>query len=181
MYDIRTRGGAPSRVRGEMASRNEDELAAPESPKERVDRELGELLQEIRVVLPGIQVLLAFLLTVPFAQRADALEGPERRIYFLAVVSSAIAVACLLAPAAHHRLLFRSKAKVLVLHVANALVIVGTLLVAISVGLVVYLVGWIMIDQRFGAAIAAGLTTATLLLWFAVPLVIRGADRRPEQ
>lgn len=138
---------------------------------------MGELLQEIRVALPGVQVLLAFLLTVPFTQRSVELTGPERRVYLLAVVSSALATACLMAPTAHHRLLFRSEAKAKLLRIANTLVIVGTFLVAVSVGLVVYLIGWMMVDARFGAVVAGGLTAAALLLWFVVPLLLRQEAR----
>jgi hypothetical protein len=66
-----------------------------EDPKERVDRELIELLNELRVALPGVQVLFAFLLVVPFSQRFDVLSAADRRVYFAAVLGSAVASACL--------------------------------------------------------------------------------------
>ena len=60
-----------------------------ESEKERLDRNLGELLQELRVALPGVQVLFAFLLTIPFSQRFTTLDAGDRRIYFAAVLATA--------------------------------------------------------------------------------------------
>ncbi len=82
-----------------------------ETPKQRRDRELGELLQEMRVAITGVQVLFAFLLTVPFSQRYTTLDAAERRVYFGAVLSAALSSLLLIAPAANHRLLFREGIK----------------------------------------------------------------------
>ena len=79
-----------------------------EDHKERVDRELIELLNEIRVVLPGAQVLFAFLLTLPFAQRFGSLTGLDRDAYFAAFLCTAVGTSMLMAPSMNHRLRFAS-------------------------------------------------------------------------
>ena len=76
----------------------------PEREEERLDRELIELLNELRVALPGVQVLFAFLLTVPFSQRFTTLGSSERREYFLAILLTALSSAFLIAPSAQHRM-----------------------------------------------------------------------------
>src|SRR3954470_21809839 len=82
-----------------------------ETEKQRVDRELIEMLNELRVALPGVQVLFAFLLTLPFTQGFDKISDNERRWFFLSVVLAALSSMFLIAPSAHHRLRFRSTAK----------------------------------------------------------------------
>src|SRR3712207_1935931 len=87
-----------------------------ESHKERVDRELLELLNELRVALPGVQFLLAFLLIVPFQETIDRITDFQRDVYFVALAAAAIATALLIAPAAQHRVLFRQAEKEALLH-----------------------------------------------------------------
>ena len=95
----------------------EDQTRSDEGPQERLDRELMELLNEL--TLPGVQVLFAFLLTVPFSQRFEQLSDRTVDIYFAAVITSAIASVLLIAPAAHHRLRFRNRAKEQMIRVAT--------------------------------------------------------------
>ena len=97
-----------------------------ESRSERLNRELMELLQELRVVIPGVQVLLAFLLTAPFQQRFAQLAPLVREVYFAAIGCAVVAVVLLLAPTAHHRLLFREHQKELLVQTANRLTVIGT-------------------------------------------------------
>ena len=151
-----------------------------EGPKERVDRELIELLNELRVALPGVQVLFAFLLVVPFSQRFDALSASDRRVYFAAVLGSAAASAFLIAPSAHHRLRFRSGAKERMLKVANALAIAGMVALAFSMGCVVYVISTV-IHSAATAAVITGVVTAGIVgLWFVLPLTYPGdPDERP--
>jgi hypothetical protein len=80
-----------------------------ESEKERVDRELIELLNELRVALPGVQVLFAFLLTIPFARGFPGTTRAERDVYFVALVSAVVSTVLLMAPSAYHRILFRQQ------------------------------------------------------------------------
>jgi hypothetical protein len=145
--------------------------------KKRVDRELSELLQETRVVLPGIQVLFAFLLTVPFTQRFDVLDAGDRDVYFAAVICAALATGLLMTPTTHHRLTFRRGNKDLLVRIANHFVLAGAVLVAITVGLVTYLLGKVVFSAAFGAWVAGLLTGAVLVVWFTVPIFLRRNPR----
>ena len=145
-----------------------------EDPKERVDRELIELLNELRVALPGVQVLFAFLLVVPFSQRFDVLSSADRRVYFAAVLGSAVASACLIAPSAHHRLRFRSGAKERMLRIANLLAIAGMVALAFSMGCVVYVITTAIYSAGTAALVAALVTALVAVLWFVLPLTYPG-------
>jgi hypothetical protein len=141
-----------------------------EDQKERVDRELIELLNELRVALPGVQVLFAFLLTVPFSQRFGVLSADDRRVYFAAVLGSAVASALLIAPSAHHRLRFRSGSKERMLKTANALAVAGMAVLALSMGAVVYVIA-VVLHSTTTAGVVAGAVTAFIgALWFVLPL-----------
>jgi hypothetical protein len=151
-----------------------------EDPKERVDRELIELLNELRVALPGVQVLFAFLLVVPFSQRFDVLTASDRRVYFAAVLGSAAASAFLIAPSAHHRLRFRSGSKERMLKIANALAIAGMVALAFSMGCVVYVISTVIHSAATAAVITGVVTAGIVALWFVLPLTYpRDADERP--
>jgi len=151
-----------------------------EDPKERVDRELIELLNELRVALPGVQVLFAFLLVVPFSQRFDVLTASDRRVYFAAVLGSAAASAFLIAPSAHHRPRFRSGSKERMLKIANALASAGMVALAFSMGCVVYVISTVIHSAATAAVITGVVTAGIVALWFVLPLTYpRGADERP--
>ena len=146
-----------------------------EDQKERVDRELIELLNEIRVALPGVQVLFAFLLILPFQQTFADISPTARAVYTVALLSSALAAALLIAPSMYHRLNFRQGrgSKEQLLFDANKLLIAGTLCTALGVGGAVFLVA----DVVYGEAAALGLTilviAAYLMLWVVLPLIRR--------
>jgi hypothetical protein len=138
--------------------------------KGRRDRELMELLNELRVALPGVQVLFAFLLTVPFTQRFADITSSQRNVYFAAFLSAATATAFLIAPTAYHRIRFREGDKERMLKTANVLAIIGTVFLAMAIVCVVYLIT----DLLFGGlvpalvtAIASGLFVG---LWYGLPL-----------
>src|SRR3954464_7829503 len=94
-----------------------------ETEEERLDRNLGELLQELRVALPGVQVLFAFLLAVPFQQNFSKISEFEKKIYFATLMLTAISAALLIAPSAYHRLTFRYQQKHRLVFVSNRLAI----------------------------------------------------------
>ena len=141
-----------------------------EDPKERVDRELIELLNELRVALPGVQVLFAFLLVVPFSQRYGVLSAADRRVYFAAVLGSAAASAFLIAPSAHHRIRFRAGSKERMLKVANALSVAGMVALAFSMGCVVYVISSVLHSSTTAAVVTGVVTAAIAALWFVLPL-----------
>jgi hypothetical protein len=143
----------------------------------KLDRELGELLQELRVALPGIQVLFAFLLTVPFSQRFPQVTSSQKGAYFLAFLCAAAATAFFIAPTAYHRILWREHDKEFLLRVSNVLTLVGTVFLAAAVVSAVF----VITDLLFGGTItvvvtaAAGVLFATL--WYFLPItrrVLRG-------
>jgi predicted membrane channel-forming protein YqfA (hemolysin III family) len=142
----------------------------------RLDRELIELLNELRVALPGVQVLFAFLLAVPFTQRFEDLTSVQRDVFFAVFLSTAIATALLIAPSAYHRLRWRERDKEQMLRTSNRLAIAGTAFLAAAIVGVVYLVT----DLLFGltasllATIAAGVMFAWF--WYGLPLVRRLRD-----
>lgn len=136
------------------------------------DREFIELLNELRVALPGVQVLFAFLLAVPFTQRFARLGSTDKAVFTATVVTTALAAACLIAPSAQHRLMWRHHDKEHLLRVANRLAIAGTALLAISMTAVV----WFIVDFVYHGAWAATLTAivaaAFLALWYVVPVML---------
>ncbi len=141
-----------------------------ESQKERVDRELIELLNELRVSLPGVQVLFAFLLTVPFSFGFSRLTSGQRAWYFATFLATAGASAFLMAPTSYHRILFRRADKDRMLRTASRFAIVGTVLLSLAIGGAVFVVADVMY-----AMVAAAWTTAVVAagmawLWFGLPL-----------
>jgi len=138
--------------------------------KARIDRELMELLNELRIVLPGVQVLFAFLLILPFQQRFSETSDGDRAIYGVALLSSAVAAALLIAPSAYHRLNFRRKNKERMLHDSNGLLLAGMLATAIGISCAIYLA----LDVVFGGTSAVLATIGTVVvfasLWLVLPL-----------
>ena len=147
-----------------------------ESERERTARELGELLQELRVALPGVhgvQVLFAFLLTVPFSARFGSVTSLQEGVFFVTLVCTALSAGLLLAPSAHHRLLWRCHARERRLRVANRFAIAGMVLLALAMMGAMF----VITDVLFGsisASVAAVLIVAFFLyVWFVVPIRYR--------
>ena len=146
---------------------------ADEDEKERLDRELIELLNELRVAIPGVQILFAFLLTVPFSARFDTLDDGAVRVYFAAVLLTTLASLLLIAPSVHHRLQFRQGSKEQLLRVANVLAVAGSATLALAMGVVVYLIADVIYGST-DAQVAAGAVIAVAAgLWFVLPLTYR--------
>jgi len=141
-----------------------------ETDTERLDRNLIELLQEVRVVQTGVQVLFAFLLTVPFSSRFDQITDFQRGAYFAALAGSAAASVLLIAPTAVHRLLFRLGQKEYMVELSNRLTLGGLVSTAVAMIAAMLMVS----DVMFGAALAVVIATATaiafVVVWAAVPL-----------
>jgi Family of unknown function (DUF6328) len=150
-----------------------DQPEQEETPKERADRELIELLNELRVVLPGVTVLFAFLLAVPFAKGWSQVTSFQRDVFLVAFLATGVAVAFLTAPSSYHRLRFRAGDKARLVETSSRLTIVGIAAFAVALEAVVMLVVDFVLSR--GAAIAATSGFAVLLvwLWFGLPLVGR--------
>jgi hypothetical protein len=141
-----------------------------ESPKERVDRELIELLNGLRVILPGVQVLLAFLLTVPFSSGFAKTDSTERILYFVTVLLTVAATGALTMPAAYHRIRFRQGDKERMLRISNVFAIVGLALLTLAMACVVFVITNVL--YGIGAATGVSLVVFALLAfsWFVGPL-----------
>jgi amino acid transporter len=155
----------------------EDRPPEDETPKERADRELIELLNELRVVLPGVTVLLAFLLAVPFAKGWTRVTEFQRDVFVVAFLATAVSVALLTAPSSYHRLRFRHGDKGRMVRVGNRLSIAGIAAFAVSLEAVVLLVTDFVLS--LGAAIAAALSLLAVVasLWYGLPLLAGLRDR----
>jgi SNF family Na+-dependent transporter len=152
-------------------------MAADESKEERLDRELIELLNELRVALPGVQVLFAFLLGVPFTQRFGQVSDLQKDVYFLTFLFAAVSTALLIAPSAYHRLEWRRGDKEHLLVVSNRLAIGGTVFLALAISGAVFVVTDMLFDAP-SAAIVAALTAAFFgWFWYGLPLLRRSRPR----
>jgi uncharacterized protein DUF6328 len=141
-----------------------------ETPKQRVNRELIELLNEVRVALPGVQVLFAFLLTVPFASGWEKTTELQRDVYVCAVVTAAIAAVFMIAPSSYHRLLFRQPHKEHMLMTSNMLLIIGMVFLAVSICLCVFLVVDYVISIPWALTLTGIVVALILVLWYLMPL-----------
>jgi cation transport ATPase len=152
--------------RHETNGRNETRL-------ERCDRNLAELLQEVRVVQTGVQVLFAFLLTVPFSAGFRTVTSFQTHVYFATLLVTAAAAVLLIAPTSWHRMLFRRGDKEHLVRIANLCALGGLACVAVSIVGVVLLVS----DVLFGSAtmVIAGTAAgaACALSWFVLPALRR--------
>jgi hypothetical protein len=141
-----------------------------ETEHERLNRELDQLLQGLRVALPGVQVLLAFLLTAPFADNFDLVKGESRAVFVAAITLAALATIFLIAPTVHHRLRFREGTKEQMIRTANRLAIAGSTCMVLAIGCAVYVVG----DSAFADSPARWIGPATVLVaavtWYVVPM-----------
>ena len=141
-----------------------------EDRSRRINRELIELLNELRVALPGVQVLFAFLLTVPFSQGFVKTTGFQRNLFFAVLVATALSAALLIAPSAWHRLRFRQRDKELILSMSNRMAIAGLGFLAIA------MVGAVMLiaDYVFSEAltVVSGIVAVLVFggIWYALPL-----------
>ncbi|HKG39749.1 MAG TPA: DUF6328 family protein [Conexibacter sp.] len=141
-----------------------------ETEQERLDRNLLELLNEVRVALPGVQVLFAFLLAVPFQQRFAQTTSFQRDAYFVALVLSLLATALLIAPTALHRLNFRARDKKAIVFISNRLVIAGIGVLALAMTAVMVLIADFIFGTTMTIVTGVGSGLVFLLLWLALPL-----------
>ncbi|MGH2794381.1 MAG: DUF6328 family protein [Actinomycetota bacterium] len=147
-----------------------------EDRKTKLDRELLELLNELRVALPGVQVLFAFLLTVPFTDRFRTLTDPQRDVYFAAFLTTAVSSVCLMAPTAYHRIRWREYDKEHMLRTANILSIAGIAFLALAVSLVVFVVTDLLFKGAAAGIATAVVSGALIVIWFGIPLSRKISD-----
>ena len=141
-----------------------------EPENERLDRNLEELLGELRVALPGVQVLFAFLLVVPFNTRFAGLSPGQERLYLVSLLFAGAASALLIAPTAAHRITFRRQEKEFVVASANRLMIWGLGCLALSMTAAIGLVVDVVFSTTVAVGSAALIGSMFALLWYVVPL-----------
>jgi len=167
---------------GQLPSDDEawDQAERDESPTQRLDRNWTDLLQELRVVQTGVQLLTGFLLTLPFQARFERLNTFQVNVYLATVAAAVASTALLIAPVSVHRLLFRQHARAAMVAAAHRLALAGITLLGVA------LVGVVLLIFDVVRGLAAGVTAAALIallmcaLWIAVPLSLRRGGRQPR-
>jgi O-antigen/teichoic acid export membrane protein len=151
------------------------EVRPDESPRERLDRNFGDLLQELRVAQTGVQILFAFLLTLPFATGFGKTLPRDRAVYVVTLLAAAAAAALLIAPVSYHRLVFRQDRKDELVRTASYLAVAGLTCLMVAILGAVFVVMDVVVGLAAAIAAAAGVGLLCLVFWYAMPL--RG--RRP--
>jgi hypothetical protein len=141
-----------------------------ETEEERLDRNLGELLQELRVALPGVQVLFAFLLAVPFQQNFTKISEFEKKIYFATLLLTALSAALLIAPSAYHRITFRYQQKYRLVFISNKLAIAGLTTLALAMTCAILLITDILFGTVATIVTTCFALTVFIVLWLLLPL-----------
>jgi hypothetical protein len=159
-----------------MSDRNPSERV--ESEEQRLNRQLDQLLNELRVAMPGVQVLFAFLLAVPFQQRFDAVTDFQKDVYFVTLLAAAGASALFIAPTAFHRLMFKSRDKPYLIAISSRLAVAGLVCLAIAMNGAVLLVTDVLFDGAT-VVVTVAITIALYIgLWFVLGIVRRlGSER----
>lgn len=141
-----------------------------ESESERLDRNLGELLQELRVALPGVQVLFAFLLAVPFQQNFTKINSFEKDVYFFTLLCTALSAILLIAPSSYHRVTFRLQQKRELIKLANRFTIAGLTFLALAMTGAIVLITDVLFSGVVTVITGVGAATVFAVLWYVLPL-----------
>ena len=156
----------------------EDKHTPEESKDERLNRELDQLLQELRVAMPGVQVLFAFLLAVPFQQRFAQVTEFQKDVYFGTLLASAVASALFIAPTAYHRMMFRGRDKPRLVEISSRLALAGLAALAVAMNGVILLVTDFIFDGSI-VPVTVVLTVAMFVgLWFVLGIARRMSNER---
>ncbi|GAA4633940.1 hypothetical protein GCM10023196_073490 [Actinoallomurus vinaceus] len=156
-----------------MATPASGSSARDETPRARYDRELLEMLQELRVIVAGVQFLFAFLLTLPFSSGFKRVGHVGHWVYYLSLITAACASICLMAPAAQHRMLFRSGRKDLLITRSNRYGIVGTLALTVSMSSAVAVAAKGFFSSTLTAVTASAIVAVAAWAWFVQPMLTR--------
>jgi hypothetical protein len=149
---------------------------ADESHEERINRELIELLNELRVALPGVQIMFAFLLAVPFTQRFATVTELQKDVFMVALLCTLAGTAFLIAPSAFHRIRFRDRDKEALIKIANVFAIAGLVFLALGMTAVVFLVTDMLFKGAFTALVTAVTGALFAVVWFILPLIRKARD-----
>lgn len=147
-----------------------------ESEAERLDRNFGELLQELRVLQAGVQILFAFLLTIAFQQRFSSVSDLQRNTYLASLVSASLATVCIIAPVAFHRIVFRRGMKDDLMNAATRYVAAGMVFLFLAMVGAVFLVLDFLLSRTIAVSVAGALAVVFVVLWVVVPYASRATD-----
>ncbi len=145
-------------------------MAVEQRSKQDLNRELIELLNELRVALPGVQVLFGFLLAVPFANGWRRVTDFQRDVYFAAFLCTAAATALLIAPSAYHRVRWRDHDKEKILEVGNRMMIAGLAMLGLAISASVFLITDILFGLWEAVLVASLVALGFAWLWYGLPL-----------
>ena len=149
----------------------------PEQEREtddaKEDRQLIELLNELRVALPGVQMLFGFMLAVPFTQSFGSLTDRQRLLFYVAFLSTAGASICFITPASFHRITWHRGVKGRMLRISSALAIAGTVFLGVAIGCVVGFLSSYLYDSVVASVMAAVSLGLIAILWYSIPLWLR--------
>jgi ABC-type Mn2+/Zn2+ transport system permease subunit len=150
---------------------------AEQRSKEELNQEWGELVEEHRLAMPGVQVLFGFLLVLPFQNRFERLTTNQEYVYFSALMCATIAVVLLITPTAAHRIRWRQADKEALLHVATRTAIAATVFMASAMTASVYLITDYLFGEPATAVVTALVAAAFILFWYGFPLWRRFKDQ----
>jgi hypothetical protein len=144
-----------------------------ETPNERADRNWNELLQELRVMQTGVQILTGFLLTLPFQPTFADLDDYQRTVYLALVITSVIATALIVAPVSVHRSLFRQQMKRHIVTLADRLTRVALAVLALVMTGASLLVFDVVVGRTEGIVVGASVLVVLAIVWVVLPEVLR--------
>jgi hypothetical protein len=154
----------------------DEEKRSGSKDAEDLDRELIEFLNELRVMLPGVQVLFAFLLAVPFTQRFDGVTELQQGAFFVALLATTLGTVLLIAPSAYHRIRWRQYDKEQLLRTSNRLAIAGTVLLAVAMTAAVFMVTDLVFQLPTTITVTVVCAAAFAWFWYGLPLSRRAQD-----
>jgi hypothetical protein len=149
--------------------------------EDRFERAWNELLQELRVTQTGVQILTGFLLTLPFTQRFNELDGEQRLIYLATIVGSVATTGLIVAPVAFHRLLFHEHERTWLVEAANVMAKAGLLLLAATTSGVILLVFDVVVSRTVAYGAAAATLICLLAVWVGIPLATRVGRKHQDR
>jgi FtsH-binding integral membrane protein len=144
---------------------------APRDEEERRDRQMLELLNELRVALPGVQILFAFLLAVPFAQGWERTTAFQRDVFYVTLLATAVSTACLIAPSAAHRLRFHQSDRAWLIDSSNPVVVFGLFALAVAITGAVLLITDLLYDGARVWIYTGSIALVFAGLWFVRPVL----------
>jgi hypothetical protein len=156
-----------------MTEEAEDPADRTEEEQERLNRQMNELLNELRVAMPGVQVLFGFLLTVPFQQRFQQVTDFQQNVYLATLIAAATATAFLIAPSAYHRVTFEQHQKPTIIRLGTIQFLIGLAALAVAMNLAVLLVTDVLFGADTVTVVVVCLVALYATLWFGLGVVQR--------